>query len=434
MPMPVGAAATAAGSLAFAAVSFMLDVGARVSPLVIREMLVTVLLNALLAIPVFAFVPPRAAARRSRSIRSSCGRRRRPRAQTGPLGLRGPRDLMYLDNDRRPALTPQLAVRVAIIGGIALVRVRGHLLPPLVPPGALGRQVPGRGQRQPRARDQGPGAARRDRGPRRDACWWTTAPALAVVITPDKLPDDDADAPARSTGASASCSACARGRSGATCEPQLKALPFSPATVKQDVAPTSSSYYLLEHQDEFPGVDVERVFLRKYPHHEIGAHLFGTVGEMTEEQQKDPRYRGVDLGDRVGPVGDRAPVRPLPARQATAPAGSRWTRSGNLQAASSRSERAGAGPPAAPVGGPRRAGGGPGRRSRAAPGAAPSRSWTCTTARCSALGSQPVVRPEHLRQGHQDRRPGSASTTRTTARRSPTARSRAAIPPARRSS
>ena len=27
---------------------------------------------------------------------------------------------MYLDNDRRPTLTPQLAMRVAIIGGIAL--------------------------------------------------------------------------------------------------------------------------------------------------------------------------------------------------------------------------------------------------------------------------------------------------------------------------
>src|SRR3954449_9968868 len=28
---------------------------------------------------------------------------------------------MYLDNDRRPAMTPQLALRVAVIGGIALV-------------------------------------------------------------------------------------------------------------------------------------------------------------------------------------------------------------------------------------------------------------------------------------------------------------------------
>ena len=28
---------------------------------------------------------------------------------------------MYLDNDRRPTLTPQLAFRVAVIGGVALV-------------------------------------------------------------------------------------------------------------------------------------------------------------------------------------------------------------------------------------------------------------------------------------------------------------------------
>ena len=28
---------------------------------------------------------------------------------------------MYLDNERRPTLTPQLAFRVAVIGGVALV-------------------------------------------------------------------------------------------------------------------------------------------------------------------------------------------------------------------------------------------------------------------------------------------------------------------------
>ena len=28
---------------------------------------------------------------------------------------------MYLDNERRPALTPQLAFRVAVVGGVALV-------------------------------------------------------------------------------------------------------------------------------------------------------------------------------------------------------------------------------------------------------------------------------------------------------------------------
>ena len=61
--------------------------------------------------------------------------------------------------------------------------------------------------------------------------------------------------------------------------------------------------YILERQEKFQGVTVERVFLRQYPYHTIGAHLFGTVGEVTKEEMKDPRYRGVNLGDRVGQSG-----------------------------------------------------------------------------------------------------------------------------------
>ena len=85
-------------------------------------------------------------------------------------------------------------------------------------------------------------------------------------------------------------------------ERQLKALPYSPATVKQDV-PQKLVYFLFENQEDFPGVTVEQVFLREYPHREVGAHLFGTVGEVTKEQQDDLRYRGVELGDRVGQSG-----------------------------------------------------------------------------------------------------------------------------------
>ena len=88
LPVPVGAAATAAWVTAFAAVSFMLEVGARVSPLVIREMIVTILLNALIALPVFGAC--------SRLLRPSLAvdpldarRRRRAPRETGPLGLRG---------------------------------------------------------------------------------------------------------------------------------------------------------------------------------------------------------------------------------------------------------------------------------------------------------------------------------------------------------
>lgn len=88
LPIPVGAAATAGWVGAFAAVSIMLDIGAAVSPIVFREMLATILLNALIALPVFAAC--------RRVLRSSLAvdpldtrRRRRPPRETGPLGLRG---------------------------------------------------------------------------------------------------------------------------------------------------------------------------------------------------------------------------------------------------------------------------------------------------------------------------------------------------------
>jgi rod shape-determining protein MreD len=87
LPIPVAAVATAGWVVGFAAVSFMLDVGARISPLVVRDMVVTVLLNALLALPVFAGC--------RRLLRPSLAvdplelrRRRRPPRERTPLGLR----------------------------------------------------------------------------------------------------------------------------------------------------------------------------------------------------------------------------------------------------------------------------------------------------------------------------------------------------------
>lgn len=88
LPIPVGAVATAAWLTAFAAVSLMLDIGARVSPLVLRDMVVTVLVNTLLAYPVFAGIRKLlrpSLARDPAEVR----RRRRPPREAGPLGLRG---------------------------------------------------------------------------------------------------------------------------------------------------------------------------------------------------------------------------------------------------------------------------------------------------------------------------------------------------------
>jgi len=88
LPIAVGAFATAGWVTAYAAVSFMLDVGATVSPLVIRDAAVTVMLGALLALPVFILsrklLAP-ALAFDPRELR----RRRGAPSETGPLGLRG---------------------------------------------------------------------------------------------------------------------------------------------------------------------------------------------------------------------------------------------------------------------------------------------------------------------------------------------------------
>jgi len=88
MPIPVGAAATLGYMATFAAVSFMLAVGSSVSPLVVREALVTTILNALLALPVFALC--RKALRPVLLVDPvDVRRRRRGPREAGPLGLRG---------------------------------------------------------------------------------------------------------------------------------------------------------------------------------------------------------------------------------------------------------------------------------------------------------------------------------------------------------
>ena len=88
LPVVVGTLATAAWVVAFAAVALMLDIGARVSPLVLRDMIMTILLNAVLALPVFTGC--RKLLRPALAVDPlELRRRRRPPREAGPIGLRG---------------------------------------------------------------------------------------------------------------------------------------------------------------------------------------------------------------------------------------------------------------------------------------------------------------------------------------------------------
>jgi rod shape-determining protein MreD len=88
MPIPVAAAATFGYLLAVAAVSFMLEIGASVSGLVVREAIITVLLNVAVALPFFALV--RRVLRPILVVDPAARMRRRADPiESGPLGLRG---------------------------------------------------------------------------------------------------------------------------------------------------------------------------------------------------------------------------------------------------------------------------------------------------------------------------------------------------------
>jgi len=207
---------------------------------------------------------------------------------------------MYLDSDNRRALTPQLALRVAVIGGIALVAfglVFFRLWYLQVLSGDKYRNVAQANSVRP-IKVQAPRGEIVDREGR---VLVKNRTGLAVKVTPEKLP---ADSGARSAlyarlGRVLDMSPA---RIEKSVEDQLKALPFAPATVKSDV-PNELIFYLLENKEDFPGVEPEQVFLRRYPHGEVGAHLFGYVSEVSQEQLESELFRGVALGDRVGQAG-----------------------------------------------------------------------------------------------------------------------------------
>jgi penicillin-binding protein 2 len=78
--------------------------------------------------------------------------------------------------------------------------------------------------------------------------------------------------------------------------------PYSNVTIKAAVN-RSAFNYLRERKEQFPGVEVEKQYLRYYPHHDLGAQLFGTIREISPKELEEKRYRGVAQGTRIGAEG-----------------------------------------------------------------------------------------------------------------------------------
>jgi penicillin-binding protein 2 len=75
-----------------------------------------------------------------------------------------------------------------------------------------------------------------------------------------------------------------------------------PAVIRQNLG-RNRLFYLLEHQDRFPGVSIGRSYTRKYDQGTLAAHLLGMAGQVSPAQLEQPAYRDLEPGDIVGQAG-----------------------------------------------------------------------------------------------------------------------------------
>jgi penicillin-binding protein 2 len=207
---------------------------------------------------------------------------------------------LQLPDERRPPITPQLALRVAILGGVALtmfaiIFFRLWFLQVL-----SGDKYRAQANNN-RIRDVVVPAPRGDIVDRNGKVLVDNRVSIAVQVDARKLP------PAGPRRASeyrrlGQIIGQTPGQIDHEVRRQTKLVPYAPATVKSDASREVYSY-LFERQDSFPGVTVARVYLRQYPFGAVGAHLFGTVGQISPGELKQLKFKGVPQGTIIGKDG-----------------------------------------------------------------------------------------------------------------------------------
>ena len=241
--------------------------------------------------------------------------------------------MMEPAGDRRTPITPQLALRVALFGGVALalfaiVFFRLWYLQVLSGDKYLAEA------RVNRVREMRIQAPRGKIVDRKGRVIVRNRVAVIVELDPAKLPDEEREAAAEWGRKAGDRLALPKGRRGeeipyppiATAALKtryrnlgkvvgksatrihrevvrsLVLVPYSAIRIKTDV-PESVLAYISERPERFPGVRVERTYLRFYPHDALAAQILGTVGEISPAELKSPRFRGVKPGTVIGTNG-----------------------------------------------------------------------------------------------------------------------------------
>jgi penicillin-binding protein 2 len=222
--------------------------------------------------------------------------------------------------DRRPALTPQLALRVAVLGSFALamfaiIFFRLWFLQVL-----SGNQYLAQA-RTNRVRDVSIQAPRGEILDSSGNVLVQSVPSTTVQISPPDLPASPR-ARRRLYRRLASVLGMSDKRSKCPVDGQgvqrltpiaclvaqgVAQLPYANVTIRAAVS-NDVLYYLSERQGAFPGVTVQRAWLPSYPYGGLAAQLLGTVGRISCVSRSncelhDPHFRGVSQNDVVGQSG-----------------------------------------------------------------------------------------------------------------------------------
>ncbi len=208
---------------------------------------------------------------------------------------------MYLRSDERgPAMSANAALRIAIFGGVALALFAILFFRLWFLQILNGDQYLAEANNN-RTREFRVSAPRGDIRDRNGDVLVANRISLALKVSPQKLPEDERRKRAE-LGQLAKLTHTTLPKLRRTMHEELVKAPGLPVTLRRDVG-HFLVYYLEENKDRFPGVNVERVFVRRYPHEAFAAHILGTVGEVTEEDLEEHRYKGLEAGDQIGQDG-----------------------------------------------------------------------------------------------------------------------------------
>lgn len=207
---------------------------------------------------------------------------------------------MFAQDDNRAPTHSQFAVRVAVLGGIALV-VFAAIFFRLWFLEVLSGEAYLREANANRVREVKILAPRGNMLDRNGHVLVDNRTVLSLQVRPDKLFPAPSDRK-RELRKLSDVSGMPVNKIKREMREQIKLNPSVPVTLQQK-ADQDLVFYLRERQHEFPGITAAQVYVRNYRDDSLAAHLFGFVSEVGPDQLEEPTYDGLDPGDRIGATG-----------------------------------------------------------------------------------------------------------------------------------